>query len=105
MFSPGIEPGTFCVLDRCDNRYTTKTCCNSHVPIGEWHLPDIKSFILPTLCANQFISLASRDRLVVRTLRCGRSNPGSNPGHGINILTIQLVKKKIKIKTIQIWFF
>ena len=26
--------------------------------------------------------LNSRDRLVVRTLRCGRSNPGSNPGHG-----------------------
>ena len=26
---------------------------------------------------------ASRDRLVVRTLRCGRSNPGSNPGLGI----------------------
>ena len=25
----------------------------------------------------------SRDRLVVRTLRCGRSNPGSNPGHGM----------------------
>ena len=24
----------------------------------------------------------SRDRLVVRTLRCGRSNPGSNPGPG-----------------------
>ena len=22
------------------------------------------------------------DRLVVRTLRCGRSNPGSNPGYG-----------------------
>ena len=27
--------------------------------------------------------LDCRDRLVVRTLRCGRSNPGSNPGHGI----------------------
>ena len=27
-------------------------------------------------------SVSSRDRLVVRTLRCGRSNPGSNPGHG-----------------------
>ncbi|KNC24928.1 hypothetical protein FF38_05654 [Lucilia cuprina] len=27
-------------------------------------------------------NLNSRDRLVVRTLRCGRSNPGSNPGHG-----------------------
>ena len=25
--------------------------------------------------------VASCDRLVVRTLRCGRSNPGSNPGH------------------------
>ena len=25
----------------------------------------------------------SRDRLVVRTLRCGRNNPGSNPGLGI----------------------
>ena len=25
LFSPGIEPGTFCVLDRCDNHYTTKT--------------------------------------------------------------------------------
>ena len=24
----------------------------------------------------------SRDRLVVRTLRCGRNNPGSNPDHG-----------------------
>lgn len=28
----------------------------------------------------------SRDRLVVRTLRCGRNNPGSNPGHGIGHL-------------------
>ena len=25
----------------------------------------------------------SRDRIVVRTLRCGRNNPGSNPSHGI----------------------
>ena len=24
----------------------------------------------------------SRDRIVVSTLRCGRNNPGSNPGHG-----------------------
>ena len=23
-----------------------------------------------------------RDSLVVRTSRCGRDNPGSNPGHG-----------------------
>ena len=26
--------------------------------------------------------MISRDRLEVRTLRCGRNNPGSNPGHG-----------------------
>ena len=31
---------------------------------------------------------ASCDRLEVRTLRCGRNNPGSNPGHG-NFLTIK----------------
>ena len=28
------------------------------------------------------VPVVRRDRLVVRTLRCGRSNPGSNPGHG-----------------------
>ncbi len=27
-------------------------------------------------------TVACRDRIVVSTLRCGRSNPGSNPGHG-----------------------
>ena len=32
------------------------------------------------------VDVSGRDRLVVRTLRCGRSNPGSNPGHGIFIL-------------------
>ncbi len=26
--------------------------------------------------------LDSRNRIVVSTLRCGRSNPGSNPGYG-----------------------
>ena len=27
---------------------------------------------------------SGRDRIVVSTSRCGRDNPGSNPGHGIN---------------------
>ena len=27
-------------------------------------------------------SSGSRDLIVVSTLRCGRNNPGSNPGHG-----------------------
>ena len=31
------------------------------------------------------------DRLVVRTLRCGRNNPGSNPGHGMNCFHIYLL--------------
>ena len=30
----------------------------------------------------EYLELNSRDRIVVSTLRCGRSNPGSNPGHG-----------------------
>ena len=25
MFPPGFEPGTFRVLDECDNHYTTET--------------------------------------------------------------------------------
>ncbi len=29
--------------------------------------------------------LGSRNRIVVSTLRCGRSNPGSNPGYGRTI--------------------
>ena len=34
--------------------------------------------ILPRLT----MSSDSRDRIVVSTSRCGRDNPGSNPGHG-----------------------
>ena len=33
--------------------------------------------------------VARRDRIVVSTLRCGRSNPGSNPGHG-NTLALSI---------------
>ena len=29
--------------------------------------------------------VARRDRIVVSTLRCGRSNLGSNPSHGIRV--------------------
>ena len=32
------------------------------------------------------LGMSSRDRLEVRTLRCGRNNPGSNPGHGTFLL-------------------
>ena len=45
---------------------------------------------------NRFMKLltciASRDRLVVRTLRCGRNNPGSNPGHGTYFADVVIVR-------------
>ena len=85
MFPSGIEPETFCVLGRCDNRYTTETCCLTLVGDGS----SSSAVDLQSWCKYYFFLSAlvsSRDRLVVRTLRCGRSNPGSNPGHGSDIL-------------------
>ena len=38
-----------------------------------------------TILLHELLSVSlhnSRDRIVISTLRCGRSNPGSNPGHG-----------------------
>ena len=35
-----------------------------------------------TIVQQENIQLSRRDRIVVSTLRCGRNNPGSNPGHG-----------------------
>ena len=34
------------------------------------------------VCLQYCENYSGRDRIVVSTLRCGRSNPGSNPGHG-----------------------
>ena len=94
MFSPGFEPGTFCVLDRCDNRYTTKTHWHLQI-IQPWHAQPgslLAECARPNITRNP-IAVLSRDRLVVRTLRCGRSNPGSNPGHGMDkIFLIPLFK-------------
>lgn len=81
MFPSGIEPETFCVLGRCDNRYTTETC---YMPMegdqSSSSTVDLQSWFDTFFLLSALVS--SRDRLVVRTLRCGRSNPGSNPGHG-----------------------
>ena len=82
LFSPGIEPGTFCVLDRCDNHYTTKTTVKQ-LPESETSNPKrVRVYYLSIFNLLAFVFTASRDRIVVSTLRCGRSNPGSNPGHG-----------------------
>ena len=97
MFSPGIEPGTFCVLDRCDNRYTTKTHWHLRI-IQPWHAQPgslVAECARPNITRNP-IAVLSRDRLVVRTLRCGRSNPGSNPGLGnSDIFFFRLFKKSL----------
>ncbi len=34
VFRPRIELGTFCVLDRCDNHYTTMTIGNMATPMA-----------------------------------------------------------------------
>ena len=38
---------------------------------------------------------------MVRTLRCGRSNPGSNPGHGMDKTFFVSIWPKIKNKTLR----
>ena len=83
MFSPGIEPGTFCVLDRCDNHYTTKTSCWQEAQLHRGTLPQRSGEGAHGFEHSSPVSPTSRDRIVVSTLRCGRSNPGSNPGHGM----------------------
>ena len=39
----------------------------------------------------------SHDRIVVSTSRCGRDNPGSNPGHGIGQFFVLRVIVDFKI--------
>ena len=74
------------MLGRCDNRYTTETVGNptfeqrSYFLVIDLSQTESYPLILP------LVDVSSRDRLVVRTLHCGRSNPGSNPGHGSDFL-------------------
>ena len=59
--------------------------------VGEWsgYKGNNKNYIF--LITHTAWSVARRDRLVVRTLRCGRSNPGSNPGLGSIYLLLFLI--------------
>lgn len=41
----------------------------------------------------------SCDRIVVSTLRCGRSNPGSNPGHSNSVSGVPLPQIKSAMRT------
>ena len=46
------------------------------------YLPLIRAATHGVITTKTSWLLASRDRIVVSTLRCGRNNPGSNLGHG-----------------------
>ncbi|KRX18173.1 hypothetical protein T07_6682 [Trichinella nelsoni] len=54
-------------------------CSYSHVDAQNKHLLKHENYFDKYVLVRKS---RSRDRLVVRTLRCGRNNPGSNPGHG-----------------------
>ena len=85
------------MLGRCDNRYTTETCCLTLVGDGT----SSSAVDLQSWCKSYFflsVLVSSRDRLVVRTLRCGRSNPGSNPGHGSDFFVVVVIEFKCKSK-------
>ena len=47
--------------------------------------------------AHRQLSSNSRDRIVVSTSRCGRDNPGSNPGHGISSCGVCVMAQLSKI--------
>ena len=55
-----------------------------------WQIYEIHNDVMTTS------SVARRDRLVVTTLRCGRSNPGSNPGHGIFFMFVFFFSETLK---------
>ena len=50
LFSPGFEPGTFCVLDRCDNHYTTKTDMTIVAITTQFKMYKCKKMLPPPHC-------------------------------------------------------
>lgn len=65
--------------------------CESH---QNWRDYSLKAAFEVSVVLNvhNFYSLSSashsRDRIVVSTSRCGRDNPGSNPGHGKQLCNV-----------------
>ena len=50
IFSPGIESGTFCLLNRCNNHYTTKTPCRGGKKCSNFCLPFWHSSLKGWIC-------------------------------------------------------
>ena len=78
---------------RCDRLVVrTLRCGRNNHRFEWWSWHELFSYLFIIFCYELIIfingSICHRrvfrcDRLVVRTLRCGRNNPGSNPGHGM----------------------
>ena len=54
--------------------------------------PSISSFSISS--SRSLVTFICRDSIVVSTLRCGRNNPGSNPGHGTFFFLKQTLGQK-----------
>ena len=55
---------------------------DQEVPSSNLGAPFVSVLSFRMVCLQYCENYGGRDRIVVSTLRCGRSNPGSNPGHG-----------------------
>ena len=57
----------------------------------------------PGYAAHCGVPVARRDRIVVSTLRCGRSNLGSNPSHGIILWSLFCSTLSLMNSSLQIY--
>ena len=64
--------------------FSTSLAWNSGLSVHRTNKP--LSFCTQAAAGHGGEPVVRRDRIVVSTLRCGRSNPGSNPGHGRTFL-------------------
>ena len=62
MISPGIEPGTFSVLTKCDNRYTTKpAACRRKLLVSRLHIVAFMIVKLIIPCIQQNLTTHFKD--------------------------------------------
>ena len=75
------KPPDSCACQGLNCNYCPSYCCTKQCHKNRPR--NVTVFGHTSTVKNEPLSRASsRDRIVVSTLRCGRSNPGSNPGHG-----------------------
>ena len=102
--SPGFEPGIFWSVVRCVIHCATSPIYKK----SSWHVCyPVKQRCIISVTLRALLQCfgtvsvvwlswqVSRDRIVVSTSRCGRDNPGSNPGHG----------RAVKVSVMASWLF